>query len=83
MRWAQAKEVPIGCTFLCPGWPPTKAGSGWSGQFLPAGPSSGRHASSPEPRFRCRGYATLCGSPRLTRSHPGRQVSRQAPTCYR
>ena len=24
MRWAQAKEVPIGCTFLCPSWPPTK-----------------------------------------------------------
>ena len=23
MRWAQAKEVPVGCTFLCPGWPPS------------------------------------------------------------
>jgi hypothetical protein len=24
MRWAQAKEVPTGGTFLCLGWPPSK-----------------------------------------------------------
>jgi hypothetical protein len=24
MRWAQAKEVPAGGTFLCLGWPPTR-----------------------------------------------------------
>jgi hypothetical protein len=24
IRWAQAKEVPLVCTFLCPGWSPTK-----------------------------------------------------------
>ena len=42
MRGAPAKEVPIGCTFLCPGWPPTKlvrveAANSFLPVLLPAG----------------------------------------------